>query len=155
MATINAKGTEKELKITKVGDFIEFSAAIRVIRFTSNPLPGSRVLEGISVSGPTKKNYDVGEAFDPTGLVVTANYSDGTTAIIPEGQYTLSEVDMSTAGEKTITVTYKDKTASFTIKVGQDAKKGCGSSIVGCGSIMAMLAAFGVAFISLKRKKAI
>ena len=155
VATINAKGTEKELKITKVGDFIEFSAAIRVIRFTSNPLPGSRVLEGISVSGPTKKNYDVGEAFDPTGLVVTANYSDGTTAIIPEGQYTLSEVDMSTAGEKTITVTYKDKTASFTIKVGQDAKKGCGSSIVGCGSIMAMLAAFGVAFISLKRKKAI
>ena len=155
VATINAKGTEKELKITKVGDFIEFSAAIRVIRFTSNPLPGSRVLEGISVSGPTKKNYDVGEAFDPTGLVVTANYSDGTTAIIPEGQYTLSEVDMSTSGEKTITVTYKDKTASFTIKVGQDAKKGCGSSIVGCGSIMAMLAAFGVAFISLKRKKAI
>ena len=89
--------------------------------------------------------------------MVTAHYSNGTTQVIPEGQYTLSAPDMSTAGEKTVTVTYKDKTTTFTIKVGKDADKkaGCFGSVVSCGSLMAMLATFGIAFISLKRKKAI
>ena len=157
VATINAKGQEKTLKVTKIGDQIEFSAAIRVIRFTSDFLPGSAVLESISVSGPTKKQYDVGEAFDPAGLVVTAYYSNGATQVIPEGQYTLSEPDMSTAGNKVVTVTYKDKETTFTIKVGKsdDKKAGCFGSVVSCGSLMAMLAAFGVTLISLKRKKAI
>ena len=157
VATINAKGQEKTLKVTKIGDQIEFSAAIRVIRFTSDFLPGSAVLESISVSGPTKKQYDVGEAFDPAGLVVTAYYSNGATQVIPEGQYTLSEPDMSTAGNKVVTVTYKDKETTFTIKVGksEDKKAGCFGSVVSCGSLMAMLAAFGVTLISLKRKKAI
>ena len=56
---------------------------------------------------------------------LSAHYSDGTTAVIEAGQYTLSDIDMSTAGEKTVTVTYEDKTATFTIKVGQEeaAKK--------------------------------
>ena len=155
VATVMANGSETQVKVTKIGDFIEFSAKVKVIHFTSDFVPGTAVLESISVEGPTTKQYDVGATFDPTGLVVTAHYSNGMTQVIPAGQYTLSEPDMSTAGEKTITVTYKDKTATFTIKVGQDAKKGCGSSIVGCGSIMMMLAAFGISFISLKRKKAI
>ena len=155
IATVNAKGSEKELKLTKKGDFVEFKASIMTLHLYSDFVPGSAVLESISVEGPTIKQYDVGATFDATGLVVTAHYSNGVTQVIPAGQYTLSEPDMSTAGEKTVTVTYKDKTATFTIKVGQDAKKGCGSSIIGCGSIMAMLAAFGVCFISLKRKKAI
>ena len=154
VATVMADGSESQLKVTKIGDFIQFDAKVKTLHFTSDFVPGSAVLESISIEGPTTKKYDVGATFDPSGLVVTAHYSNGTTKIIPEGQYTLSEPDMSTAGEKTVTVTYKDKTATFTIKVGQESK-GCGSSIVGCGSIMAMLAAFGIAFISLKRKKAI
>ena len=146
---------ESQVKFTKVGNFIEFNSKAKVIHLTSEIVPGTLILESISVNGPTIKQYDVGATFDPTGLEVIAHYSNGTTQVIPAGQYTLSEPDMSTAGEKTVTVTYKDKTATFTIKVGKDAAKGCGSSIVGCGSIMAMIVTFGVAFISLKRKKAI
>ena len=158
VATVMASGSESEVKVKQIGDLIEFSAKVRVIHFTSDALPGSAVLESISVSGPTNTQYDVGDTFDPSGLVVTAHYSNGTTQVIAEGQYTLSEPDMSTAGEKVVTVTYKDKTATFTIKVGQDkeAKKaGCFGSIVSCGSLMMMLAAFGISFITLKRKKAI
>ena len=155
IATVMANGSETVLKVAKIGDFVEFSAKVKTFHFYSEVVPGTLVLESISVNAPTIKQYDVGQAFDPTGLEVIAHYSNGTTQVIPAGQYTLSEPDMSTAGEKTVTVTYKDKTATFTIKVGKDAAKGCGSSIVGCGSIMAMIATFGVAFISLKRKKAI
>ena len=157
VSSVNAKGVEKVLKVNKIGDLVEFVTPLKIIHFTSNYVPGPKVLESISVTGPTTTQYDVGATFDPAGLVVTAHYSDGTTAVIEAGQYTLSDVDMSAAGEKTVTVTYEDKTATFTIKVGKEeaAKKGCGSSIVGCGSIMVLLAAFGVSFISLKRKKAI
>ena len=51
-------------------------------------------------------------------MVVTANYSDATQRVITEG-YTVSTVDFSTAGEKTVTVTFEGKTDSFTITVAQ------------------------------------
>ena len=51
-------------------------------------------------------------------MVVTANFSDATTRVITEG-YTVSSVDFSTAGEKTVTVTYEGKSDSFTITVTQ------------------------------------
>ena len=155
VATVMADGSESNIKVNKVGDFIEFSAKVKTFHLTSDLLPGSVTLVSISVTGPTIKQYDVGATFDPTGLVVTANYSNGTSQVLDASQYTLSEPDMSTEGEKTVTVTYKDQTTTFTIKVGKEAKAGCGGSIVGCGSIMAMIAAFGITFISLKRKKAL
>jgi len=65
---------------------------------------------------PIKRQYYVGETFDPTGLSIRAFYDDGTTELIYSG-YTLSTPDMTTAGTKTITVTYEGYTASFTITV--------------------------------------
>lgn len=73
-------------------------------------------LESISVTAPTKTVYTVGDTFDPTGMVVTANYSDQSTKTIEEG-YTYTTPDMSTAGQKDVVVTYQEKTASFTITV--------------------------------------
>ena len=64
---------------------------------------------------PTKTNYTVGETFDSAGLVVTATYSDGSTKVVTD--YTLSTPDMSTVGEKTITVTYQEVTTTFKISV--------------------------------------
>ena len=61
----------------------------------------------------------MGDTFSAEGLVVTATYSDTTTAAVTG--YTLSEVDMTTAGTKTVTVTYTEgdvtKTATFDITV--------------------------------------
>ena len=74
-------------------------------------------LVSISVTAPTKVAYTTADtALDLAGMVVTATYSDGSTKAIATG-YTVSTVDFSTTGEKTVTVTYEGKTATFKITV--------------------------------------
>ena len=72
-------------------------------------------LDSITVSGPTKTEYKIGEELDLAGLEVTAHYSDGSEVAV-EG-YEVSGFDSSTAGEKTVTVTYEGKIAAFTVNV--------------------------------------
>ena len=77
------------------------------------------VLSSISVTAPTKVDYTTDDTeLDLTGMVVTANYSDGSTQVIAEG-YTVSAIDFSIAGTKVVTVTYQGKTDSFSINVTQ------------------------------------
>ena len=46
----------------------------------------TKTLTSLAISGePTKKAYNDGEAFDPTGLVVTGTYDDASTATITDG----------------------------------------------------------------------
>ena len=66
---------------------------------------------------PNKTTYKVGETFDKTGMVVTATFVDDTTADVT-AKCSFS-VDMTSAGEKEVTVTYKNKTAKFNIKVNE------------------------------------
>jgi hypothetical protein len=76
-------------------------------------------LSSIAVTtSPTKTTYTVGDTLDTTGLVVTATYSDGSTAAVTG--YTLSPANgstLSTAGSQTITVTYSGKTTTFSVTV--------------------------------------
>ncbi|MFR3202435.1 MAG: bacterial Ig-like domain-containing protein, partial [[Clostridium] leptum] len=78
-------------------------------------------LESITVTGPNKTEYEIGDELDLTGLVVTAHYSDGNEKVLSAGDYEVSGFDSSTAGEKTITVTYQDKTTTFTVNVKEAA----------------------------------
>lgn len=64
---------------------------------------------------PTKIRYFVGEAFDSTGLIITAYYNDNTSEQVTG--YTLSSPDMSAYGNKTVTVTFDEKTVDFSILV--------------------------------------
>ena len=74
-------------------------------------------VESVTIkTNPTDTVYIAGQALDPTGLVVTVTYAGGTTADITEG-YQLT-YDFSTAGTKTVTVTYGGKTATFQVVVG-------------------------------------
>ncbi|MBQ9662978.1 MAG: bacterial Ig-like domain-containing protein [Oscillospiraceae bacterium] len=79
-------------------------------------------LASITVTAPTKTQYNVGDELDTTGMVVMANYNytddtpkDVTSAV------TLSGFDSSSAGEKTVTVSYTEgdvtKTATFTVTI--------------------------------------
>ena len=91
----------------------------------------SKTLDSISIKTlPTKTEYKVNEDFDPTGLEITANYtnyySDNSTIsysndISYDNNMTFSGTDFSTAGTKTITVTYTEnetsKSATFEITV--------------------------------------
>lgn len=66
------------------------------------------------------KAFSVNATFTYSGLVVTAHYSDSTSTTINSG-YTVSNPDMSTTGNKTITVTYLTKSATYQITVSSAA----------------------------------
>ena len=86
---------------------------------SSSSVAPAPVLTGISVTAPTKTEYTTDDTqLDLTGMVVTANYSDGSSAAITEG-YEVSDVDFSTPGTKEVTVTFQGKSASFNISVVQ------------------------------------
>jgi len=65
-------------------------------------------------SKPDKLIYLEGEELDLTGLAVALQYDNNTSD--PVSEYTVNGYD-STPGEKTLTVTYGDFTATFTVEV--------------------------------------
>lgn len=79
-------------------------------------------LDSITLSGTYKTEFEVGDTFSYDGLIVTAHYTNGGADKIVTG-YVVSGPDMSTPGEKTITVTYTEnevtKTATYKINVSE------------------------------------
>ena len=67
-------------------------------------------------TNPTKMSYYQGEALDSTGLTLTATYNNGKTETVTTG-FTCSALDSSSAGQKTITVTYQGLTTTFSVTV--------------------------------------
>lgn len=76
-------------------------------------------LSGIAVSGDVKTAYTAGESFDKTNLVVTAQYSDGSTKKVTD--YTISPSGALEVGNTKVTVSYTEsgstKTADIAITV--------------------------------------
>ena len=70
-------------------------------------------VDSISIKqDPNKKTYYVGESFDPTGMIVTVNYTDGSSEDITEGfSFEGSTGFQSANPERTVKITYKTKTA--------------------------------------------
>ena len=105
----SSSATESQtITVTYGGKTSTFPIKINPVLFT-----------GISITTlPTKKDYHIGDEIDLTGMVVTANYNDGSTKTLESTEYTVSGFD-STAyvNDKEITVTYNEKTATFTINV--------------------------------------
>ena len=72
----------------------------------------------VSVSvtkAPDRIRYTEGDGFDPTGLVITATYSDGRTE--PVTDYRLSAPEKLTVADTTVTVFYGALRTSFAIEV--------------------------------------
>lgn len=59
-------------------------------------------------SYPTKRLYITGEVFDPTGMTVKANYSDGSSKELKSGEYVCSPSAKLTENNTKITVSYTD-----------------------------------------------
>ena len=75
----------------------------------------AKTLTKIDVSG-TPEEFWKGDAFSHDGITVTATWDDGTqTDVTSESEF--STPDMSTAGTKTVTVTYKEMTTTYDIDV--------------------------------------
>ncbi len=88
-----------------------------VYRLKENVPEPTATVSSISVqSKPSKTVYTVGETFSSSGISIKVNMSDGTSKTVTSG-FTVSSPDMTTAGTKTVTVTYEGKTATFNITV--------------------------------------
>ena len=72
-------------------------------------------LKSIELSGDYQTTFTINEDFNYEGLVVTANYSDNTSKAVAD--YEVSTPDMSVIGNQDVTVTYKNKTKSYTITI--------------------------------------
>ena len=68
---------------------------------------------------PTKTEYMVGEDFDPTGMVVTAHYTDGTTADLSRDKYVIFYGDKLALGRASVTIQYNDGSGGSNIKTYQ------------------------------------
>lgn len=84
--------------------------------------PGTEevTLSGIAIGGSaTKTTYNVGDAFDYSGLTVTATYSDNSTSDVTADATWSSDNSLTTAGtfDATVTATYEGKTATKTYSV--------------------------------------
>ena len=78
-------------------------------------------LESISLSGTYKKEFNVNEKFDYSGLIVTAHYSNGSAKEVTN--YSVSSPNMSVKGSQSVVVTYTEnsvsKTASYDINISE------------------------------------
>ncbi|WP_438350885.1 bacterial Ig-like domain-containing protein [Paenibacillus sp. FA6] len=66
---------------------------------------------------PEKETYFIGDDLNLNGLIVYAQYDDNTEVRLMKGEYTVSPLDSTTAGSKSLTITHKGKTAVFTVTV--------------------------------------
>ncbi len=83
-----------------------------------NPTTSEKTLSKIEVTTPpAKTSYQINEKFDKTGMVVTATYSDNTTAAVTDYTLSIGDSAFTAAGEITIAVSYEGKTATFTVNV--------------------------------------
>ena len=64
---------------------------------------------------PTKTTYTAGQVFDPTGMVVTATFEDGTSKAVTG--YTYEPADALETTDTEITVSYGGKTATQAVTV--------------------------------------
>ena len=98
-------------------EIYEFAAGNYLVEYKA---PVEKLLKSIAISGEaTKTTYKEGEAFDPTGFVVTATYDDESTKVVTNGVKWTCTPETLTLGatEVNVTASYGEKTASKTVAV--------------------------------------
>ena len=91
----------------------------RVVHVLGKPEVVKKVDHIEITTPPTKTEYKAGDKFDPTGMVVTAHYTDDTTAVLSRNQYVIFHGDKLTQGQTTVTIQYDDGSGNSGIKVDQ------------------------------------
>lgn len=66
---------------------------------------------------PNKTKYFEGENFDKTGMVVKANYNNGTSILLDEESYNITDGTNLKAGQTSVTINYEDKSVTQPITV--------------------------------------
>lgn len=101
------------------GTFVPSTSAGENIQFIS--MTEDAILTGITVdTPPTTTNYVAYQTFDPTDMVVSAQYDDGTSLPLSQGDYTISYPSSDSyllAGDSLVTLSYAGQTATVSISV--------------------------------------
>ncbi|MDY2720798.1 MAG: bacterial Ig-like domain-containing protein, partial [Candidatus Faecousia sp.] len=128
VATIKANGTNTRNIIKKNTSSALFScygsgqADVSIYKLNVGGSTTTATLTGITLDTTSvQTTFTVGDTFNSTGLVVTAAYDDNSTKQVTPTS--VSAPDMTTAGTKTITVSYTENgvtvTADYTITVNE------------------------------------
>ena len=107
-----------------VMEIVKEGLNIDCFQFTVTDKNDVRELTQITVTPPSKTTYQVGETFDPAGMVVTAVYSNEDTETI--SNYSVDRTAPFTGddiGSVTVTITYLDKSATVQVTVEAGAQK--------------------------------
>ncbi|TEB07053.1 Listeria-Bacteroides repeat domain protein [Pelotomaculum schinkii] len=105
------------LEMTDSGTTITVSGTHNGVGFSYDfPITvAANALASIAVTSPPNDLvYIAGETFDPTGMVITANYTNGTTAALTSDAYTYSPSVLST-GDTAITISYTEAGVTKTV----------------------------------------
>ena len=70
----------------------------------------------ITATPKAAMNSIIGEDLDMSNVVITVNFTDGTSKVIESG-YSLSGFDRETIGNQTVTLTYREKSCTFDVTV--------------------------------------
>ena len=81
------------------------------------------------VDGSVPTQFTVGETPDFSGIVVKVVYNDGTVKELGYSDVTVSELDTTTAGKKTVSVTYNNFSVNFEVTVVEEEVKATVTSI--------------------------
>ncbi len=99
-------GAQTVTVLYTVGDITQM-AGVNVT--VSEKVEEPAVLTGIEVTTmPSKTEYEVGDIFDPSGMVVTASYDKKDSQEIDLDKLTFTPDVFSNAGEQTVTVSYTE-----------------------------------------------
>lgn len=94
--------------LTESGDSVNLTVSYAEIEKTINVKVIDKVRTGIEITtAPTKTDYRIGEIFDPTGMVVSAVYNDGSK--VPVEGYTWAPDGALGLDDTTVTVSYTDE----------------------------------------------
>lgn len=124
-------GREEDIPLSdssiKINNFDTSSAGEKTFNIMYKTLPTyatitvvDREVGSIALSG-IKTDYKVGDSFDASTGVLKVIYADGAEedVSLSNSLVTIEGFDTTSAGEKTITVSYKDKTATAVINVAE------------------------------------
>ncbi len=99
------------------GTSISTAVSNGTVEIEPQPTPPTKELVSVEISSnPTKTTYEIGESLDTSGLKLKLTYSDNSTETITSG-FNVSGFSSTTAGTKTVTVTYQGYTDIFTVVV--------------------------------------
>ncbi len=119
------KGTSTELEITGDYEYVGVRSNSGAMYLTSITFVwgAGKQLESIAVkTNPDKVSYNIGDAFDATGLVITASYDNSTSEDIAysgnESEFSFSGFNSTAAAAaQAITVTYGGKSTTFNVEI--------------------------------------